>query len=68
VLTGVPVAKILPMAKKCYAKALANESMPFEIMRRVRVECSANRKEYYGRNMEMSVMRPELPQELEDAK
>jgi hypothetical protein len=25
VLTGVPAAKILPMAKKCYARALANE-------------------------------------------
>jgi hypothetical protein len=68
VLTGVPAAKILPMAKKCYARALANEFLPFETMRRVRVECSAYRKEYYGRNVEMSVMRPERPQELEDAK
>jgi hypothetical protein len=68
VLTGVPAAKILPMAKKCYARSLANEFLPFETMRRVRVECSAYRKEYYGRNVEMSVMKPELPQELEDAK
>jgi hypothetical protein len=44
VLTGVPAAKILPMAKKCYARALANEFLPFETTRRVRVECSAYKK------------------------